>query len=562
MNDAPRVRLYWLIAAAAAIAAFAHAWSLRWSCDDAFISFRYAQHLVDGHGLRFNLDPSEPPVEGYTNFLWTVWLALGMALGFCGDLIEDWSFFWGSFFHAGTVLVVAWLVRRYGRPGNLVPIAACVYAATHHAASLAPAGLETALFVLLGVAMLAIAIGPRSLRSDFALGLLGTLAAMTRPDGAIFCASAGLVVLFDACRVGRVRSCAAFALPFVVGFLPYLIFRHAYYGYWVPNTFFAKSGSDPYLGQGLAYVWEFAKAYRWVFYLVAVAWLACWRMRRPAFLTLLFVLPYLLFVAWVGGDFMFGRFVLPILPMVLLGLDFAVRTWQQSALLAAVAVTCVLNPELPAWLDDYKGPVSDNRRISVAEMPNFDGVTLIAANRAIGAYLLPVFSGLDVRLGISGGHANLAYRAAVPVAIEVAAGLTDAYIAHLPLPPRGKVGHERPWPLYPEYLERRGMNFMLELSYHTGGLVDAARDIIFPAKPVPLPAKIVVYDRTLMRALKLRDKDIQFVDFEQALDDYIKLLPQKNKADVAKDFAGFRRFYFDHNDDAERRFAIEAFLAH
>jgi hypothetical protein len=46
--------------------------------DDAFISFRYAQHFADGHGLVFNLDPSEPPVEGYTNFAWTMWLALGL----------------------------------------------------------------------------------------------------------------------------------------------------------------------------------------------------------------------------------------------------------------------------------------------------------------------------------------------------------------------------------------------------------------------------------------------------------------------------------------------------
>lgn len=34
--------------------------------EDAFISFRYARNLVDGHGLVFN--PGER-VEGYTNFL-------------------------------------------------------------------------------------------------------------------------------------------------------------------------------------------------------------------------------------------------------------------------------------------------------------------------------------------------------------------------------------------------------------------------------------------------------------------------------------------------------------
>nr|MBC8422663.1 hypothetical protein [bacterium] len=34
--------------------------------EDAFISFRYAANLLDGHGLVFN--PGER-VEGYTNFL-------------------------------------------------------------------------------------------------------------------------------------------------------------------------------------------------------------------------------------------------------------------------------------------------------------------------------------------------------------------------------------------------------------------------------------------------------------------------------------------------------------
>ena len=46
--------------------------------DDAFISFRYAANLLDGHGLVYN--PGER-VEGYTNFLWTLLLAGAMGLG-------------------------------------------------------------------------------------------------------------------------------------------------------------------------------------------------------------------------------------------------------------------------------------------------------------------------------------------------------------------------------------------------------------------------------------------------------------------------------------------------
>src|SRR3954453_10272882 len=40
--------------------------------DDAMISMRYARHLVDGHGLVWN--PGQY-VEGYSNFLWTLWMA-------------------------------------------------------------------------------------------------------------------------------------------------------------------------------------------------------------------------------------------------------------------------------------------------------------------------------------------------------------------------------------------------------------------------------------------------------------------------------------------------------
>lgn len=38
--------------------------------DDAMISMRYARHLADGLGLVWN--PGEPPIEGFTNLLWTL----------------------------------------------------------------------------------------------------------------------------------------------------------------------------------------------------------------------------------------------------------------------------------------------------------------------------------------------------------------------------------------------------------------------------------------------------------------------------------------------------------
>ena len=41
--------------------------------DDAMVSMRFARNLAEGHGLVYNA--GQHPVEGYTNFLWTLWMA-------------------------------------------------------------------------------------------------------------------------------------------------------------------------------------------------------------------------------------------------------------------------------------------------------------------------------------------------------------------------------------------------------------------------------------------------------------------------------------------------------
>ncbi len=571
-----RAHWFWSIAVLATLAAFLHAWHLRWTCDDAFISFRYAGHFVDGHGLVFNLDPQEAPVEGYTNFAWTMWLAVGLGLGFVGDALETWAAFWGATLHAGTVALLAWCSWRASRGRSLVPIAAPAWAANYYAASLAPAGLETAMFVMLAVAMAMLAIERRCRRQLWLLGFLAVLAAMTRPDGALLVAAAGLVVLVDAWRVRAIGNVTAFALPLLACMVPYLLWRHAYYGYWVPNTFYAKSGSDPYPSQGWRYVRDFATCYAVALVPASLALLALplrrrdpfaavdpWSGPRPGLVLLLFVAPYVAFVIWVGGDFMFGRFLLPVMPLLLLALDvlLARRPWLGLAgMVVALGGTCWRHD--PARIDDYLNGFgySDNRAIS---FQIYEGKTLVEFSRGGGHEVAGLFAGLPVRIGIAGGHANFAWRWQVPVAVECAAGLTDAYIAHLPIPGRSMVGHERNWHLYPGYLERRGVHFMLEQSYGTGNeAVDSARSItFFPNGPFAIPARIVVWDRELMAELRRRQPELLCVDLEHEIDRYLtQVMPTRDKAQVRADYAALRQFYFDHNDDAARRAAFENYL--
>src|SRR5262245_37848737 len=93
---------FWLASAGALVFAAWRALALRWTTDDAFISFRYAQNWLDGLGLVFNAGER---VEGYTNFLWTVWSALGLALGFDA---AAWANAWGLACYLASVALLVW----------------------------------------------------------------------------------------------------------------------------------------------------------------------------------------------------------------------------------------------------------------------------------------------------------------------------------------------------------------------------------------------------------------------------------------------------------------------
>ncbi|MCA8949281.1 MAG: hypothetical protein KDE27_07250 [Planctomycetes bacterium] len=569
--------VFWATAAVAVAAAFGQAWALRWTCDDAFISLRYAEHFVQGHGLVFNLDPNEAPVEGYTNFAWTMWLAFGMWLGFADRGIEAWAAFWGGACHAGTVLLLASIAWRASGGRALVPIAACAFAAIHHAASLAPAGLETASFALLVTALLRFAFELRCVRDAWLAGFVGVLLALSRPDGGLFVAIVGSFVLFDAVRRRAPRLLVGYVVPFLVTFVPYLVWRRLYYGYWVPNTFYAKSAGDPYPSQGLVYLREFFRCY-WVLIPVPLlplvyacrrpdllAGISHWLGRRPHVAVLAFVLPYLGFIVWVGGDFMFARFVVPVLPALLLGLDLAANRWRpvwpQPALALLLVGGLLLRVE-PGWLGEWnpeRNPygVSDNRAITVAPYEPGKPETRAEVMRLMGEVLHGLFDGLPVRIGIMGSQANIAFRSKVPVAIECATGLTDVRIAHQEIPRRGQPGHEKGYRRLMSYLiDERELHFSLDPTFAVGDLTDEWRSVSFLGGP----ARIATYDRALMRELRRRSEHVVFVDFEAVLDRYLAELAGKDREGVRADYAAFRSYYFDHNDDRERQRRFEDFL--
>ena len=292
--------------------------------DDAFISFRYARNLVDGLGLVFN--PGER-VEGYTNFLWTVLLALCQALGL--DM-EAASVLFAFLATAGTILILLLLGMRLvkevdGSPSWLSALPPLAFAAGGSQARYVVSGMETALFVFLVV--LAVYLMVRRV-PPVLTGIVFALATLTRPEGILYLAVA---LLFQALWgegetvLGRLATASWILGGFLLLFLPFFFWRWSYYGYPLPNTFYAKAGSGwsgPLLQRGFSLFlqagWQAGVALP---LLVAMGGIRSLGRERVWRLFWLAIVATALYMIAVGGDFLFffgPRFLNPILPFVLL----------------------------------------------------------------------------------------------------------------------------------------------------------------------------------------------------------------------------------------------------
>ncbi len=549
--SAPTAILFVAVLLAAIAYGVVRAIGLFWCSDDAFISFRYAANLDQGLGLVFNAGER---VEGFTNFSWTMVVAAAMRLGADPVLFSQWG---GLACYAVTLGLLAWASRRIaGSDAAFVPVAAVGLALHEHAQVFASGGLETSLFTLLTTATVVLAVGARGQRGLFLSGSLGVLAAMTRPDGMLPYGIAGLVGLQRALATRRLAPFLAVVAPGLLFFAPYYAWRWTYYGWPFPNTFYAKSAASPYSQQGLYYVGIYFGCY-FVLGLGALGALfgaaapgprADHRLPTRALALAIAgtVGLYVAFVTWVGGDFMFGRFLVPITPLLYLGLELPRARWRgvvPGAILLALAAGLTLARAYPAA---EITPLPGGRRGVVEERLNYTPQNT-AAMRLAGGLLRDHFAGQESRIVILGAQAVLAYYGEFTLAIEGCTGLTDEHIAHLPIQGRHSVGHEKSIvALDPEYLERRHVQFSIHLDPALY-LRDHYRHISFG----PVFGVIVTWDRAMMRHLRTRP-DVTFLDFEATLDTWIAGMAARSDAEVRTQYAEWKRFYFDHNEDPVR----------
>lgn len=323
------------------------AWQLDFLTDDAYISFRYARNFAEGHGLRYNLTLGGP-VEGYSNFLWVVWLGLLDRVGLEPPLWSRVSSVACGF------LLVAWVTRHAAKkleldgPGEVAT--GLVFATLPPVAVWATGGLATmatALFVFGAYERL---LGNPERPRGFQAGVFAALAGLIRADGALWIAFLGAAALLVWWLRGRERR--LFGATVKMGTIlllavgAHVAWRLSYYGDWLPNTARVKAGfSSHRLERGVDYLAATLLSAPALLAAGGAALAALGgRAREMVIVALVVLLPTGAYAVYVGGDFMpMGRFLFPAAGFV--GLLFA-AAWsrlQRGPALGLAAVLVAVN---------------------------------------------------------------------------------------------------------------------------------------------------------------------------------------------------------------------------
>ncbi|HTB33231.1 MAG TPA: hypothetical protein VK842_00055, partial [bacterium] len=200
-----------------------------WVEDDALVSMRYALRLVQGKGLTWT---DGPPVEGYSNFLWTLGMALVHALGAGQATASAWVLLACGACLAWLGLATRALARAFGAGELEAALAGAAMALSYDQLATALTGMEGVAVAALTTQ--ALACQARSLREPgrppWPALALASLLPLLRADGAL----PACLILWLAWPglEGWRPKLAGLALVLGPG-LAHLAWRHAYYGAWV-----------------------------------------------------------------------------------------------------------------------------------------------------------------------------------------------------------------------------------------------------------------------------------------------------------------------------------------
>jgi len=455
----------------------------KWICDDGYIYFRYVDNFtIHKIGLVFN---AHEHVEGFSGVLWTFLLS-GIRFILQPTSLRHIVFVLGFLLALLTFYKLAAVNRRMildtqgganAGPRLLLnfslPLALAV--STRVVPEYFTSGLETPLVMLYAVLVACQILRPS--KSVLYLGILAGAGPLVRAELSLL--SLGLIVhfFFFVRRKGTMKALLIAAVPNVV----YIVFRIWYYASLLPNTFFTKAASGSNFKQGFNYLLDLIKAYRthfvFLLFLLAIP-VAAKKAGPPVTRNRIFLVCIIIlfsgYVIWVGGDFMHGRFWLPVLMMIYAGfaglaepllgpliakLKAPPGPQKLFSLVLVLAVVLLVRPmrSVSSGQKWFEGIMNEREWFL-----EFDGLSLCDWNFEPRNTMVKQAAALKTisektNLSVSAAHSMigyLGYYAGPEIQVIDRLGLTDAVGSRVRLYRRGYPGHEK-WVPFPYLIWRR-----------------------------------------------------------------------------------------------------------
>ncbi len=418
--------------------------------DDAMISLTYARTLAEGHGLVWF--PQAPTVEGYTNFLWVVWMAVLHLTG-APDRLQP------LLVMLSGVVILLLLARELfllAQNYREEPLYTGAFVATFGLFYFplvfwSLRGMEVGLMALLLTRLAREMLDERSPAtwgSTFNLISLSAMLILLRTDSLIPCLALAAFAMVGKRDRSRDRKAIVLLLALAATFALHSIFRFVYYGSWLPNTYYLKLHLVPLserFARGFYYLWFSFRSVLWP--LLPPLFVFLWvRRGKWASKDAVVALPLLLtfsYHIYIGGDVwdwcagLTNRFLTPVIPFLAL--------WTA---IGTAACWSKVRPALPEFV--FRSPVAlgvatgllfalATSRVALHSMPSPLHLDGDKAEARVG-YLLNQVTSPSTVLGVTvaGAIPYFSRRRAVDLL-----GKSDPVIARLP--PKGKFhpGHNK-----------------------------------------------------------------------------------------------------------------------
>ena len=276
--------------------------------DDAMISMQYARNLAQGHGLVFNA--GEAPVEGYSNPLWVVYMALFHLLPVSTNAIILTIQISGAIFLG----IDLWMVRRIttfmldqseAQTSFLVPLVAVFLTAFYYPLNQwGLLGMEVSLLALMVSIVVWMVLNQlKQQRFSIWLYILLGVCTLVRIDMLALGLATWIFLVFVDAPNRRKNLLWGFVIlaAFMIG---QTVSRYFYYGELLPNTYYLKMTGAPFLlrfERGVYAFFKFAWNLNPVLILLPFAYLI---FRRDKFTWYLFLTlaVQVVYSIYVGGD--------------------------------------------------------------------------------------------------------------------------------------------------------------------------------------------------------------------------------------------------------------------